>query len=753
MENRKEYIQEIKKILEQIENGNREIALSNFNKLADIYPRSVGYDLCAEKFAFYTSSGYKGLYEKLGRKIRNLNEYPFVHDTLALFEEAAEHEWVRDYYHNLDMLIANDDTVYDAVDEICTSAKDESGHFKVCKELYDALDAFAYILHRRVVDIKYPSLKKTFSPKQIYTRNNVQMFIEDIDNLRPMILIETENYCTIPPMLLQDLIYLGIPVCYIKQPVLLNENEYQEIWEKTLLNIEKKDDVTFITPMAVETSEGYCVNNVDDVINYVKDEIFKTDLVGILAEMQYLEMLSIVPSLQRNFYKITTGMMSRSYRCLNYALYGDYLSYISNIYNENVEELIRRNSDVMFSIVIPARNSSDTLRYTIQTCLNQTYNGAYEIIISDNSTGENAAVYNLCKELGDDRIVYLKTPRELHLPKSFEFAYTHARGEYVFAIGSDDGLLPWALEEISKIIDRYPEEKVIQWERGFYAWPGFNGGQQNQLIIPRIYQNDDYEVYFKEGADYIAEVLVNPEAMYGLPMLYINSCFKRKYFEILLEKTGRLWDGVCQDIYMGVVTAAINPKILNIKFPMTIAGMSSQSVGANSNKATVTNEEFAKLISRRVLDGNVGGYYESYYEQLVPATGTDTYSLYKSILRAISIGLLSENYIDELIPWKNWYIRLTAELDIKDVAFDAKIHEMRYCASLLGKDFLEWFDEGIYEYKMRPTRIISDISKDKSKRSYEVGMDESGKRVYDASEYGVENIQQAVVFFSKMLNG
>ena len=188
-------------------------------------------------------------------------------------------------------------------------------------------------------------------------------------------------------------------------------------------------------------------------------------------------------------------------------------------------------------------------------------------------------------------------------------------------------------------------------------------------------------------------------------MLYINSCYRKSYLNTLLEKTGRLWDGVCQDIYMGVITAAINPKILNVEFPLTIAGMSDASVGANANRGVHTNEEFAKLMQRVQKDNNVGGYYRTLYEQYIPSTGTDTYSLYTSIMRAISIGVIPEMYLDQVIPWRLWYQKLASELDIMDVAFDAKIHEMRYCASLLGEDFLAWFDESIYEPLLKPVYI------------------------------------------------
>lgn len=430
---------------------------------------------------------------------------------------------------------------------------------------------------------------------------------------------------------------------------------------------------------------------------------------------------------------------------------GSYLGYMNQLYHIETKSMIEKKAECRFSIIIPARNSATTLRYTLQTCLKQTYNGSYEIIVSDNSTGNNASVYNLCKEMNDPRIVYLKTPRDLHLPKSFEYAYLHANGEYIFAIGSDDGVLPWALERLDKVVTQYPEEEIIQWERGFYAWPGFNGGQQHQFIIPGKYDKNDFGLFYREKREYLASVFKDSANMYILPMLYINSCFKRCYFQTLLDKTGRLWDGICQDIYMGVVTACINLRILNMRYPLTIAGMSSGSVGANANLGTKTNEEFEKLMSEVLQDFNLGGYSPSYYEKLIPQLGTDTTSLYVSLLRAISFGILPKEYL-EAFDWKRIFLQLAAELDIRDVAYDCKIHQMQYAASFHGEEFLEWFNEAIYEPGLTP-RVIDEekIKTNAAKRKYSVGEAENGSLTLDASEYGVQNVYDAVQLFKRLM--
>lgn len=430
---------------------------------------------------------------------------------------------------------------------------------------------------------------------------------------------------------------------------------------------------------------------------------------------------------------------------------GNYLDYLSDLYGEDCNALVNEEPVKKFSIIIPARNSADTLRYTLRTCIEQWDESDYEIIISDNSTGHNVDVYELCKEWNDSKIRYMKTPRDLPLSKSFEYAYIHAKGEYIFALGSDDGLLPWGLSALEEVIEAFPNEEIIQWERGFYAWPGFNGGQQNQFMIPRKYEKDILEVEYRDNIDYLAMILNNSREMYSLPMLYINSCFKHSYMETLMAKTGRLWDGICQDIYMGVLTACIHDKILNLKYPLTIAGMSSGSVGAKSNIGEQTNKEFETMMKERKHDNNAGCYCQTEYEKLIAFTGTDTSSLYTTLLRMVSMNIIPKSYLTEVFDWKKMFQNLSSELDIRDVTFDRKIHEMYYAASLHGKEFLDWFEKNDFKPMLKPVLVDEErLKKIEEKKIYTNSRNAEGGVVLDAAEYGVKNVYDAIKLFEKL---
>ena len=66
-------------------------------------------------------------------------------------------------------------------------------------------------------------------------------------------------------------------------------------------------------------------------------------------------------------------------------------------------------------------------------------------------------VRGVVDEVASPKVRYLRTPDALAMSSNWEFALSHARGEFVILMGDDDGLLPHALAELDKIIAALPE--------------------------------------------------------------------------------------------------------------------------------------------------------------------------------------------------------------------------------------------------------------------------------------------------------
>jgi len=97
------------------------------------------------------------------------------------------------------------------------------------------------------------------------------------------------------------------------------------------------------------------------------------------------------------------------------------------------------------SIVIPTRNRAHFLKVAIESALGQTWRDL-EILVSDNYCGKEDTrdVYLAFK---DPRLRYVRTAGLLAMPDSWEFALSHATGEYVTILSDDSSLLFYAIEK------------------------------------------------------------------------------------------------------------------------------------------------------------------------------------------------------------------------------------------------------------------------------------------------------------------
>ncbi len=576
----------------------------------------------------------------------------------------------------------------------------------------------------------------------------------DVKKKTPFLLIEDENADNldykIAMFILND---LHKKIYFMKAPIPIeidHEVELSATVEASMDSAIVDKETYTMYPAEVICNGNSLGDNREYILDYLVRNEWKDRSAVIITSGVIFDNLCGQPILKKNLERLGNFSAPALELQMTFGWIGDYISYINQIHDTDTRKLLEEPPSVPYSIIVPARNSAATLRYTLMTCLNQRYEGGYEIVLSDNSTHGNTEVYQLYKELNNPRIKYYRTPREYNLSRSFEFAFLHAKGEFLLSIGSDDAILPWTLEVLDALRKKYPNEEIIQWERGFYVWPGFNGGQQNQFVIPRAYQKNDLQEGYCTQSYYFGAILNNSAQMYLLPNLYLNSGCQRKYLKKVLDRTGRLFDGICQDIYMGVVNAAINEKILNIKYPLTIAGMSAGSMGAKANMIYELKEGEKNFLNDLKKTGNIGGYNSSFYERLMPEVTTDKSSLYNCLLRMIARGVIAESDLEQ-IDFREWFLDVCGQMDIRDTLFDKKIHYFRYAASLHGGEFLKWYDETIYCKVFSPRKIDEEkIAKMQQKKCYVEGIDEYGGRTLDASKYNVENVYEAANLFEEI---
>lgn len=559
-----------------------------------------------------------------------------------------------------------------------------------------------------------------------------------------------DDYLDRPLEILGHLLHCFGHQVFLLSPPLAFETEGQVDLKETvpisMEQMERYPDMCVVPPVVL-TEEGKPYgDNRDYIIDQICREESARDHAVILCSGYLLEDLYTREGLRGRMGRLSPYEADFTEEKVQFAWAGSYLSYISDIYGYDVRTDIDREPEVEFSIVIPARNSAATLRYTLQTCLNQRYQGSYEIVISDNSVDESHEVYDLCQELNDPRIRYIKTPRSLQLTKSFEFAYLQTRGKFVFSLGSDDGLLPWALEAVKITLDHCPEEELLLWDRGFYAWPGFNGGQQNMFAIPRAYKRGQLNARLVETKELLSRVAQNQSNIYLLPLLYINSGFRRSYLNTLLRKTGKLLDGANQDIQTGMINCCINERILSIQYPITIAGMSPSSVGYLVNQPLENEKDSREAQDKKRLysQDNLGRYVSLARERLM-FSAVDAGILFLTLSRAVEEGLIEEDAADRICDWKTAVQYAVEHISLRFDTYDLMLHTFRFMGRKLSPDLSAWFEAHL-GHILEPKYLVK---QEEAVKTYQEGRSITGGETLDASKFNVSTISDAVALFEE----
>lgn len=110
------------------------------------------------------------------------------------------------------------------------------------------------------------------------------------------------------------------------------------------------------------------------------------------------------------------------------------------------------------TICIPTYNRSAHLTNCLQSIISNKLRSKidFQVCVSDNcSTDETEHVVRSAQK--NITIKYKKNSRNLGIPRNFLNAVEMADGEFVWLIGDDDLLLPYAIEELSDLLEKNPE--------------------------------------------------------------------------------------------------------------------------------------------------------------------------------------------------------------------------------------------------------------------------------------------------------
>jgi glycosyltransferase involved in cell wall biosynthesis len=221
-----------------------------------------------------------------------------------------------------------------------------------------------------------------------------------------------------------------------------------------------------------------------------------------------------------------------------------------------------------FSVIIPTRSRSSTLRYTLQTCLNQDFDN-YEVVVCDNNSTDQTQ--EVVKGFSSSRVVYHRSPQSLSMRENWELAYSKSSGNYVMFIGDDDALSPFALSNLNAFLGAR-DVQAVTWRRAVYAWPNVGRNDlANYLQIPVSARLNWYQ-----GRDAIRDVMAMRMPANLLPNIY-HGLAARPLLENIKAKAGHIFGGYMVDTYSSFAIAYFAGRYAHLSAPITISGFSGES--------------------------------------------------------------------------------------------------------------------------------------------------------------------------------
>ncbi len=212
----------------------------------------------------------------------------------------------------------------------------------------------------------------------------------------------------------------------------------------------------------------------------------------------------------------------------------------------------------------------------------------FEVVVSDNSAEG-------CKEIvdgfKDQRIRYVRPSEILPLVPHWEFAFSHAEGDWQLLLCDDDAYAPNILSIIKQDIDAHPEIDTVSWKPAY--WEAGNPSSADdfpRLNLPAFSGKrtvfscrELVEEMFNSG-------IVMPTGLKkNLPIIPRSAFSKRILNKIRAAMNGKLFFPACPMTSSTLAALALSEKTLIIDLPLLV-----MSIPVESQAYLVSDQERVK---------------------------------------------------------------------------------------------------------------------------------------------------------------
>lgn len=257
-----------------------------------------------------------------------------------------------------------------------------------------------------------------------------------------------------------------------------------------------------------------------------------------------------------------------------------------------------------FSVLLPTKDRVSLLVEAIESVRTQSFED-WEIIISDNASTED--VKGLIDNIGDPRIVYLRSETTLPVTDNWNRAIDAACGRWVVMLGDDDGLVPGYFQTMRDVCAKLNDPDFIYHGAYHFLAPDVLPGQAKGRLsdVTRMHSLllgvNEPSLLPRIQCEAAARAALDMRATYGFNMQYF--LFRHDFLE-KMRQFGSVFRGPYPDFYAANLALLLADRVGVAPAPMTVIGITRKSYGYfhfNNNEAAgvdfLANQDFARQVS------------------------------------------------------------------------------------------------------------------------------------------------------------
>ena len=233
------------------------------------------------------------------------------------------------------------------------------------------------------------------------------------------------------------------------------------------------------------------------------------------------------------------------------------------------------------SVLLPVYNGEKYIHEAITSIINQ-LDQDYELIISIDSGSDSSESVARRFAASNKRIRVFTHAKRLGMRGNYEFLIAKSTGSWLTIIGQDDAMMPFAISELRRSVEKVPDMAVLVSRRAYAFWPDTNGDfGKNQFIYP-IGVNRVSEASSRR---FLIDCLKGKSEYSQGPQLYTGSFVSRTVVtEFLSCQNGKLFPYPIPDVSSSASILLAIEYFHFSNLPLFVVGTSGSSTGALIDK-------------------------------------------------------------------------------------------------------------------------------------------------------------------------